>query len=208
MCAQFWCHRPPTQLVCTVIPQVFRGRPDIDLASAVSRPGPSEFRKPVHKNSWFWGVFPGQTVNFYIQHVTHILKAIGLTVNLVNLILWPITFFVTLWEWTGSISRNIVVTRSLLNFGFLPLNRKYRGFPGLHGNRNNRNGGTKKGEVDISPEFIADVDWTHKLFSLQTSNHGNLEICWKRPLTAWSQVWWRIFLFVQLLGVFGTFWTF
>ena len=123
-------------------------------------------------------------------------------------ILWPVRFFVTLWEWTGSISRNLVVTKSLLNFGFLPLNRKYRGFPGLHGNRNNRNGGTKKGEVDISPEFIADVDWTHKLFSLQTSNHGNLEICWKRPLTAWSQVWWRIFLFVQLLGVFGTFWTF
>ena len=123
-------------------------------------------------------------------------------------IVWPVRFFVILWEWTGSISGNLVVTKSLLNFGFLPLNRKYRGFPGLHGNRNNRNGGTKKGEVDISPEFIADVDWTHKLFSLQTSNHGNLEICWKRPLTAWSQVWWRIFLFVQLLGVFGTFWTF
>ena len=39
------------------------------------------------------------------------------------------------------------------------------------------NGGTKKGEVDISPEFIADVGWPRKLFSLQTSNHGNLEIC-------------------------------
>ena len=28
-------------------------------------------------------------------------------------ILWPVIMFITLWEWTGSISRNLVVTKSL-----------------------------------------------------------------------------------------------
>ena len=45
----------------------------------------------VHQKRRFWGVFvhkiefPGQTVIFYLQHVTHILKAVGLTVDLVYL---------------------------------------------------------------------------------------------------------------------------
>ena len=64
-------------------PKVFRGTPEVDLVSTVWR--------------------PGQTVNFCLQHVTHILKAIGLPVNLVylgTLYLNPVT---------RQIFRNIVV---------------------------------------------------------------------------------------------------
>ena len=50
--------------------------------------------------------FPGQTVNFCLKHVTHILKAIGLTVNLVylgTLYVHPVTrqIFcnIVIWNW-------------------------------------------------------------------------------------------------------------
>ena len=75
-------------------PQVSKGRPEVDLVSTVCRPGPSKVRKPrfMYTKKGDSEVFflqrinfPGQRANFCLQHVTHILKAINLTVHLVYL---------------------------------------------------------------------------------------------------------------------------
>ena len=71
-------------------PKVFRGTLKVDLVSFRRRPAPSKVSIS-EKLSIIFGVFrffldkiefPGQTVNFCLQHVLHILKAIDLMVHL------------------------------------------------------------------------------------------------------------------------------
>ena len=84
VCAQFWCHRPSTQLVRSVIPQSFQGHPRswpvvnvLESRSFQSQVTPIL----VHKNSRFRGVFFAQN-RFSLPnrqllpfHTLHILKA-------------------------------------------------------------------------------------------------------------------------------------
>ena len=126
----------PHSLLEPSYPTVFRGRPEVPLVSTVCHPGSSRVRQPsfVSKKGdfeVFFGVqrigFPGQAVNFCLEHVTHIPKAINLRAHLVCLrtrYVQPVTrvIFFNAWLRTGSISWNqVLCILSILHSIFISL---------------------------------------------------------------------------------------
>ena len=112
MCAQFEA----------LYSKVFQGHPRSwpcvkHLASRSFQSQVTQIR--VHQKRRFWGVFlhkidfPGQTVNIYsIPYIFWKLLFQRLIWHIwgpATSILWPVRFFVTLWESTGCISWNLVI---------------------------------------------------------------------------------------------------